>query len=96
MGLVPGDGTQNGVLGATEAVDGTFGVTLSLRPFVLGVPLGLIFFTGGLPRGGTGKIADLKNIQNVADGKKNAGNTVCSAVPFREFACALALLNISN
>lgn len=96
LGLVASDGTHDGVLGASEAVESTFAVTLSLRRFVLGLPLGLIFLTRVLPRGGTGKIANLKKTFRVSHTVKNAGHTVSSAVPFAEFACALSLLNISN
>ncbi len=55
---VTGEGTDNGILLAAEAVDGTLRVALGLSSVVLGLALSVFVTTRCLPRLSTGQVAD--------------------------------------
>lgn len=58
MLTVPRGSTNNRIYLATDAVDGTFDVTLGLCGIILGLALGVLLFAGRGPGLGAGQVTD--------------------------------------
>lgn len=57
--LVTGDGANNGILLAAEAIGGAFNVALSLSSLILALAGGMLFLARLLPRCSAGQVTDL-------------------------------------